>query len=92
MIRSPKMKAITPPKLIPPFQSTAASGTFPTEQTKLITATSGPITGPHTFAAVGWSTRNSDCHHDSGTHAASAPATRSPMPMSRQIAAQSMTK
>ena len=65
MIRSPKMKAITPPKLIPPFQSTAASGTFPTEQTKLITATSGPITGPQNFAAVGWSTRKSDCHHDS---------------------------
>ena len=59
MIRSPKMKAITPPKLIPPFQSTAASGTFPTEQTKLIIATSGPITGPQNFAAVGWSTRKS---------------------------------
>ena len=52
MIRSPKRKAITPPKLIPPFQSTAASGTFPTEQTKLIIATIGPITGPQNFAAV----------------------------------------
>ncbi len=29
------MKAITPAKLIPPDQSTAASGTLPTEQTKL---------------------------------------------------------
>ena len=51
MIRSAKMKAITPPKLIPPFQSTAASGTFPTEQTKLIIATIGPISGPQNFAS-----------------------------------------
>ena len=36
------MKAITPAKLIPPDQSTAASGTLPTEQTKLSTAMSGP--------------------------------------------------
>ena len=41
-IRSAKMNAITPPKLIPPDQSTAASGTFPTEQTKERTAISGP--------------------------------------------------
>ena len=32
MIRSAKMNATTPPKLIPPFQSTTASGTLPTEQ------------------------------------------------------------
>ena len=36
------MNAITPAKLIPPDQSTAARGTLPTEQTKLRTATSGP--------------------------------------------------
>ena len=48
------MNASTPPKLIPPFHSTAASGTFPTEQTKLSIATSGPITGPQNFAAVLW--------------------------------------
>ena len=36
------MKAITPAKLIPPDQSTAASGTLPIEQTKLSTAISGP--------------------------------------------------
>src|SRR5215472_6568765 len=46
MIRSAKMKLITPPKLIPPFHSTAASGTFPTEQTKLIIEMKGPISGP----------------------------------------------
>ena len=55
MIRSAKMKASTPPKLMPPFQSTAASGTFPIEQTKLSIATSGPISGPQNFASVGWS-------------------------------------
>ena len=36
------MNAITPAKLIPPDQSTAARGTLPTEQTKLSTAMSGP--------------------------------------------------
>ena len=35
MIRSAKMNASTPPKLMPPFHSTAASGTLPIEQTKL---------------------------------------------------------
>src|SRR5712691_2618461 len=43
------MKARTPPKLIPPFQSTAASGTLPIEQTKLRIATSGAMSHP-TFA------------------------------------------
>ena len=42
MIRSAKMKLITPPKLIPPCQRAAASGTFPTEQTKLMIAMNGP--------------------------------------------------
>ncbi len=46
MMRSAKRKAMTPPKLMPPFQSTAASGTLPTEQTKESTATMGPISGP----------------------------------------------
>ena len=36
------MKLITPPKLIPPCQSAAASGTFPIEQTKLMSAMNGP--------------------------------------------------
>ena len=43
------MNAITPAKPIPPDQSTAASGTFPTEQTKLSTAISGPTI---TFSSV----------------------------------------
>jgi hypothetical protein len=40
------MNAATPPKLIPPFHSTTASGTFPTEQTNESTAITGPISGP----------------------------------------------
>ena len=44
------MNAITPAKLIPPDHSTAASGTLPTEQTKLSTAISGPTI---TFSIVG---------------------------------------
>src|SRR5919198_771303 len=92
MTRSAKMKARTPPNEIPPFQSTAASGTFPIEQTKLTTATSGPTSGPHTFPSVGWWSRKTPCQNDSGTHAAKAPAIKSPPAMSRQMAAQSMTK
>src|ERR1700730_5864966 len=38
--------AITPPKLMPPFQRTAASGMFPTEHTNEMTAASGPTIGP----------------------------------------------
>src|SRR5512140_897124 len=51
-IRSAKMNASTPPKLIPPFQSTAANGTLPTEQTKLMIATAG---AKHGYA--GWTIR-----------------------------------
>src|SRR5450759_974607 len=51
--RSAKMKLTTPPKLIPPFHSTAASGTLPIEQTKLATATTGPTSGPHSMASSG---------------------------------------
>ena len=55
------MNAITPEKEMPPDHRTAASGTLPTEQTKLITAMKGPMT---TFSIVGSgsgaSLRNSD--------------------------------
>ena len=51
MIKSAKMNEMTPPKLMPPFQSTAASGTLPIEQTKAATATSGPISGPQILAS-----------------------------------------
>src|SRR5437660_5609360 len=46
---SAKKKANTPAKEIPPDHSTAASGTLPTEHTKLRTAMSGPTS---TFSSV----------------------------------------
>ena len=55
------MNAITPPNEMPPFQSTAASGTFPIEQTKDSIETIGPITGPQNLARVEWLSRKSDC-------------------------------
>src|SRR5215212_9080297 len=48
-IRSAKMNAITPANEIPPDHRTAASGTFPIEQTKLSTAIIGPAM---TFSSV----------------------------------------
>src|SRR5437016_6220535 len=91
-IRSAKMNAATPPKLIPPFHSTAASGTFPIEHTKESIATSGPTSGPQTLAQNGCRTRKNDCQNDSGTQAARAPAMSKPPPTSTQIDAQAMTK
>jgi len=48
------MKAITPLKLMPPFQSTAASGIFPTEHTNEMTATRN-ATGRSPFSELHWS-------------------------------------
>ena len=86
------MNAIAPPKLMPPFQSTAASGIFPTEHTNEITATSGPTIGPHSLASNGWSTTKNDCQNSAGTQAASAPEMSRPPAMSIQTEAQSITK
>ena len=91
MIRSAKMNAITPPKLIPPFQSTAASGTFPIEHTNDAIETMGPTSGPQSFASTGWWTRKNPCQNEFGTHAARAPAMRSPITTSRMMAAHSIT-
>ena len=55
MIRSAKMKASTPPKLMPPFQSTAASGTLPIEQTKLMIATDRADQRPPELRQRRWS-------------------------------------
>ena len=85
------MNDTTPPKLIPPRQSTAANGTFPTEQTKLTIATSGPTSGPSTNAQVGWSVRKNAFQKASGTQAASAPAISRPPATSTQTLAQSIT-
>src|ERR1044071_4561592 len=91
MIKSAKMNAITPPKLIPPDHRTAASGTLPIEQTKLAAAISGPMTGPHQRAA-GCPARNRFDQNESGIQAAAAPAISSPMATSRSTAAHSITK
>ena len=92
MIRSAKMKLITPPKLMPPFQSTAARGTFPTEQTKLSIEITGPMSGLQNSLSVGWSVRKNACHQLFGTQAASAPAMRNPSPRSTYRAFRSMKK
>ena len=52
------MNEIVPPKEMPPFQSAPASGTLPTEQTKLIKAMNGPITTFSTEAIKPWPERN----------------------------------
>ncbi len=91
MIRSAKMNATTPPKLIPPFHSTTASGTLPTEQTKEITATAGPISGPQILAASGCPATKNVRQKLSGTQAAIAPAISRPTAMSRMIADHSIT-
>ena len=91
MIKSAKMNAATPPKLIPPFHSTTASGTLPIEQTNEMTATTGPISGPQTLAASGCPVKKNARQKLSGTQAAIAPATSSPITRSLTIAAHSMT-
>src|ERR1700761_7656905 len=91
MIRSAKMKATTPPKLIPPFHRTTASGTLPTEQTNDTIAPTGPISGPQILAASGCPAMKNARQNESGTQAAMAPAASSPMTRSRRIAAHSIT-
>src|SRR5260370_20969209 len=73
-IRSAKMKLPTPPKLIPPRQSTAASGTLPTEHTNDRIATRGPTSGPSMAASVGLLVRKKARQNVSGTQAASTPS------------------
>src|SRR5258708_39333752 len=90
-IRSANRKATTPPKLIPPLHSTAASGTLPTEQTKEITATIGPISGPTTLDHTGSCDRNRLVQNAYGTQAASAPAISRPPTISIHMLAQSIT-
>ena len=85
------MNATTPPKLIPPFHSTAARGTFPMEQTNDTIATTGPTIGPQIADHVGSSARKKFSQNAFGTHAAMAPAMSRPIIRSRRIAAHSMT-
>src|SRR5215208_4312073 len=87
-IRSAKMKAITPPKLIPPFHRIAAKGTLPMEHTNESTATSGPTRGPQIAARVGLPSRKKACQKERGTKAPRAPAIRRPPTMSLHRAPQ----
>ena len=78
---------------MPPFHSTAASGTLPIEQTKLATATTGPMSGPHSFGqqrVVDQEQRLPEASR--APTRAIAPAMSRPMTMSRRTAAHSMTK
>ena len=91
-IRSAKMKAITPAKLRPPDHSTAASGTLPTEQTKLSTAMTGPMTAPHSVCtAAGASSRKRPLKKSSPS-SAMKPASRKPVRISFHSICQSPRK
>src|SRR5215467_12877850 len=92
IIRSAKMKLTTPPKLMPPLHKTAASGTLPTEQTKLTIDTSGPTSGPSILATVGLLEKKKAFQNELGTQAASAPAMSRPSTISTHTEAQSITK
>lgn len=52
------MKVMTPPKLNPPFHSTAARGTFPMEQTNDTMEMMGPMSGPQILATNGCPVKN----------------------------------
>src|SRR5919197_1869925 len=86
------MKAITPENEMPPAQRTAASGTFPTEQTNASAATNGPTT---TFSssrgASGESVRKRPLKDESGK-SAMKPAMRKPEPISFHNISQSPRK
>ena len=73
MIRSAKMKAMTPPKEIPPFQSAAANGTLPIEHTKLTMATNGPTTTFSTLVQKPWPWRKTTFQKRVGTSVAREP-------------------
>ena len=92
IIRSPKINAMTPPKLMPPFHKTAASGALPIEQVNDATAISGPIMGPRNFATVGSVLKNSVCHNSVGTSAPSVPEISRPTMISFQSMEQFITK
>ena len=74
-MRSAKMKAITPPKEIPPLHSAAASGTLPMEQTKLMMAMNGPTMAFSTLVQNPCPVMNTACQTDVGTSTARNPAT-----------------
>ena len=62
-MRSAKMKAITPPKLMPPPHRAAASGTLPIEHTQLATAMNGPTMAFSSVVQKPWPWRNRAFQH-----------------------------
>ena len=76
---------------MPAFHRTTASGTLPMEHTNEMIATTGPMSGPHNFAASGCPVMKKACQKLSGTQAAMAPAANRPMTRSRMIALHSIT-
>src|SRR3989442_1282644 len=86
------MNAITPEKEMPPAQSTAASGTFPTEQTNDKAATTGPsATFSSSRGAAGALVMKRPLKNDIGKRAMK-PAIRKPPVISFQSIAQSPRK
>ena len=74
-MRSPKRKATTPPKLMPPCHSAAASGTLPIEQTQLAKAITGPTSAFSRLVQKPRPRMNRSAHHWTGTSTARNPAT-----------------
>ena len=70
------MKLITPPKLIPPCQSAAASGTFPIEQTQAMSAMNGPTITFWSEVQKPCPVRKTSFQTLTGTSTARKPATR----------------
>ena len=78
------MNATTPPKLMPSFQSAAASGTLPMEQTKLMIATNGPTMAFSIMVREPWPCRNTAFQKPAGTATVAKPAATKPMTISRR--------
>ena len=74
-MRSAKIKLTTPPKLMPPFHSAAASGTLPIEHTKLMMAMNGPTRAFSSVVANPWPRKNKSPQMCTGTSTARNPAT-----------------
>ena len=91
-MRSAKMKAITPPKLMPPDHSAAARGTLPIEQTKLMMAMRGPTRAFSRLVQNPWPWMNNTFHTLSGTSTARNPATVYPITSSLRSIVTSATE
>src|SRR5438270_13194556 len=91
-IRSAQINAITPAKLIAPFQRTAASGILPTEQTNERTATNGPMSGPQNVVATGCDIRKKLFQKSGGTDVRCAQALSRQSALSFHTAAITLSK